>query len=118
MTETNTKFKVGDIVRGIGDGYSITNRNMTRGVVIHASSESFDVKILEYKTDLGEVGKTYFDLDYEEFELVESDSEPEDLLSVEEIWQWLKDHYSDEHFDALSGVKTCIDEILGTFEEV
>lgn len=40
------------------------------------------------------------------------------LLSIEETWQWLKDHYADECFDTLFGIETCIDEIPDTFEEV
>lgn len=40
------------------------------------------------------------------------------LLSVEETWQWLKEHYYDEHFDALFGIDRCIDEMTETFEEV
>lgn len=40
------------------------------------------------------------------------------LISVEETWQWLKNHYGDEHFDALFGMDTCIYEIMKTFEEV
>ena len=48
----------------------------------------------------------------------DSTSDASSLLSAEETWQWLKNHYDDEHFDALFGVETCIDEIPDTFEEV
>lgn len=118
MTETNTKFKAGDIVRGIGDKYTITNRNMTRGRVICVYSRNFKVKILKHETMPEEVGETYPNLDYEDFELVESGPEPEDLLSVEETWQWIKEHYCDEHFGRLFGEGTRIDEISKSFEEV
>lgn len=118
MTETKTKFKAGDIVRGIGDKYTITNRNMTRGRVICAYPRNFKVKILKHETMPEEVGETYPNLDYEDFELVESGPEPEDLLSVEETWQWIKEHYRDEHFGRLFGEGTRIDEISKTFEEV
>lgn len=39
------------------------------------------------------------------------------LLSVEETWQWLKEHYADEHFDALFGEGRSINEISETFDE-
>lgn len=39
------------------------------------------------------------------------------LLSVEETWQWLKDHYYDEHFDVLFGKGRSINEISETFDE-
>lgn len=48
----------------------------------------------------------------------DSTSDASSLLSVEETWQWLKDHYDDEHFDTLFGMETCVDEIPDTFEEV
>ena len=48
----------------------------------------------------------------------DSTSDASSLLSVEETWQWLKNHYGDKHFDALFGMDTCIYEIMKTFEEV
>lgn len=48
----------------------------------------------------------------------DSTSDASSLLSAEETWQWLKNHYGDEHFDALFGMDTCIYEIMKPFEEV
>lgn len=116
MSKTDTKFKVGDIVRGISDRYLITDRGMTRGEVVAIRPYNFSVKILEHEMIPGEVGNMYSGLEYKDFELVESD--PEDLLSVEETWQWMKTHYADEHFDNVFGSGTCLDDIPDTFEEV
>lgn len=70
------KFKVGDIVRGIiGGDCLIATIDMTRGEVVHASSNVIRVKVLEHKSGLG-IGKE-FDARPEYFELVPPAPAPE-----------------------------------------
>ena len=58
------KFKVGDIVRGIGDNvYALTDENMTKGEVVAVGSYEEDddiiVKVLEHKTKPEEIGHSF-----------------------------------------------------------
>ena len=43
------KFKVGDIVTGIGYSYGITNKDMTRGLVTEVIGDLIWIKILDHK---------------------------------------------------------------------
>lgn len=68
------KFKVGDIVKGIGKTrYYVTDDNMTRGQVIDIRDSEIRVKVLEHKTMRYEIGNCYWVLP-EYFELVPNDT--------------------------------------------
>lgn len=56
-----SKFKVGDIVRGISNGYVITDSGMTKGKVKRVNNSSFydmEVEVLEHISKLG-IGETF-----------------------------------------------------------
>ncbi len=63
-------FKVGDIVRGISNWYSITSKRMTRGQVMAVHSDGIDVKVLEHAENICK-GVTFRKLCPEYFEPVE-----------------------------------------------
>jgi len=66
--KTDAKFKVGDIVRGIGKYYGITNGKMTKGKVVRVYGETaIDVVVLEHEEY---VGDTEFFVQSKYFELV------------------------------------------------
>lgn len=52
-------FKVGDIVKGIDDFYSITNKKMTKGKVLKVDNDRIKIQILEHdvKKMLSEIEK-------------------------------------------------------------
>lgn len=54
-------FKKGDIVRGLINGYGITNENMIKAKVISIDEgyNTMEVEILKHKTRPKEVGETY-----------------------------------------------------------
>lgn len=65
------KFKVGDMVRGKSDKYTVTNRDMTLGEVMSVEPFGIKIKILEH-TNKSYIGKVYWAIISEEhFELVE-----------------------------------------------
>ena len=65
-----SKFKVGDIVRGISSKYSVTNYNMTEGRVMSICSNGIiDVRVLKHNDNRG-IGDI-FPVSEEYFELVE-----------------------------------------------
>ena len=58
------KFKIGDIVRGTKNRiYSITNEDMTKGVVVYVRSydedDEIEIKVLEHKTKPEEIGHSF-----------------------------------------------------------
>lgn len=73
MKVSATKFKVGDIVRGIDCSlhrYGVTNEKMTKAEVINANDdETIDVIIKEYKDDRY-IGQRFAGLESKYFELV------------------------------------------------
>ena len=54
----NTKFKVGDRIRGISDDYCFTDKNMHLGEIKEASKDSIIIKILKHR-DSTKVGREY-----------------------------------------------------------
>lgn len=62
-------FKVGDIVRGIGNTYPITNKSMTRGQVVAVDNDGVYVRVIEHARGSG-IGKRFHVSQMEEFELV------------------------------------------------
>ena len=52
------KFKVGDIVTGIGNTYAIMNKDMKRGLVTEVNKNSIRVKVLDHKINFYN-GRTY-----------------------------------------------------------
>lgn len=75
--EKCNKFKVGDIVRGTDDSrYTITNGDMTEGVVVEVKPNNFfRVKVLEH-TNKKSIGNSYDELNPKYFELVTRSAEP------------------------------------------
>ena len=58
------KFKIGDIVRGTKNRiYSITNEDMTKGLVVYVRSydedDEIEIKVLEHKTKPEEIGHSF-----------------------------------------------------------
>jgi hypothetical protein len=75
-----SKFKVGDIVKGISDNYGYTNTQMTKGKVVGVCDDMISVKILEhdwYKSDV-----CFSKLPEKDFELVESCKEKKHEFKV------------------------------------
>lgn len=75
LTDTEKRFKVGDIVRGKygnSDYYSITNERMTKGKVVAVSNngEFIKVKIMDHINECM-IGYTFPGLNPKYFELVE-----------------------------------------------
>lgn len=68
-----SKFKVGDVVRGVTDNYLVTNKDMKRAVVIGTTKDGLSLKILEHKNKKreGEVyGELFSSLPEKDFALV------------------------------------------------
>lgn len=64
-----SKFKVGDLVRGISDYYGYTDKDMTKGEVLEVlRGDMIRIKILEHKSYKGD---TDFAVDAKDFELIE-----------------------------------------------
>lgn len=67
-----SKFKIGDIVKGISNHYNITNYNMAKGEVINIRKNGYiDIKILEHFKSC-EIGEVYHKLRPEYFELIKN----------------------------------------------
>ena len=59
------KFKIGDIVKGTNNRiYSITNEDMTKGLVVDVGScdedDEIEIKVLEHKTKPEEIGHSFY----------------------------------------------------------
>lgn len=138
-----TQFQVGDIVKVIDVNKQHIHHNawFDKYAPVFASRYAYDNRVVAFLDDYRIVamhkdddsedmlfaitGESSSFMHYpkpvfllSEKELKKKVKESDALLSVEETWQWLKDHYDDEHFDTLFGMETCVDEIPDTFEEV
>lgn len=83
-TETEPKFKVGDIVTGTPEAsktYGVTTEDMTKGEVVEVNGTQIDIKVLEHASRLHVVGSTYRNVKAERFVLVE----PEEVGKVNKL---------------------------------
>ncbi len=62
-------FKVGDIVRGIGNTYPITNKSMARGKVVDIDDSGIWIRVLMQTEGFG-IGKRFHVSQVDEFELI------------------------------------------------
>jgi len=69
-------FKVGDYVRGISNAYMITDKNMTKAVVINVKEiyQEIQIEILEHRTQKGYIKATFWVTQYD-FEKIENKTE-------------------------------------------
>lgn len=79
-----SKFKVGDIVKATADMYGQTNRKYNwQGAVMQVNGSRFDAKIIKSTSPDNVVGKIYFWLNEDDFELVDSPCTKEIHISGE-----------------------------------
>lgn len=79
-----SKFKVGDIVKSTTDMYGQTNRKYNwQGVVMQVDGNRFDAKTIKSTSPDNVVGKVYFLLAEQDFELVKPCCTKEIHISVE-----------------------------------
>lgn len=94
-----SKFKVGDIVKGISDEYVITNDEMTKGKIVNIRKNGdIDIKVLEHNEKEYENCNTiYTYLNPKDFELIEEDSiKVGDIVEINKnatIEDFISDHW-------------------------
>lgn len=124
LIKPERKFKVGDIVAGIGKRYGITSEYMTKGRVtaVREDGKYINVEILEHKTMPSFVGHHYPSLESKYFKLV--NEKPESIVIYQKNETVVAKNtatgekaiakcHPDDEFDFKTGATVAFDRLMG-----